>query len=155
MPKEIADYVAECLEALGQNDPAGTPVGRRIREVLDYWEELWGGAVPQSERLIAAFVSNEPGTTHPTDLWCFSEARCVVAKKLDSAQLDLETHFFAGGPKRLRVAKNFREDPAPGSRMAVAIWFDDGSNAVLEASDANCGPLETLLKEVLLPMLQG
>ena len=154
MPKEINDYVAECLEALGSTDPAG-PIGRRIREVLEYWEELWGGAVPKGERLIAAFVSNEPGTTHVKDLWCFSEVRCVVAKKLDSVQLDLETHSFSGGPKRLRVAKNFRDAPGPGSRMAVAIWFADGSHAVLEASDANCVPLETVLKEILLPMLQS
>lgn len=154
MPKQIDDYVSDCLEALGQADPAGA-TGRRIRELLDYWEELWGGAVPHRERLLAAFVSNEPGTNHPKDLWCFSEARCVVAKNLDAPQLDLETHAFAGGPKRLRVAKNYRQDPTRGSRMAVAVWFEDGSQGVLEASDANCVPLETLLKEVLLPMLQG
>jgi len=153
VPKQIADYVSDSLEALGQ-DPAG-PVPRRIRELLDYWEELWGGAVPPRERLLAAFVSNEPGTNRPKDLWCFSENRCIVAKSLDAAQLDLETHAFSGGPKRLRVAKNYREIAGRGSRMAVAIWFEDGSQGVLEASDANCAPLETLLKEVLLPVLQG
>ena len=155
MPKEIADYVNDCLEALGQADPAkhGTPA--RIREVLDYWEELWGGAVPPGERLVAAFVTNEPGTSHPKDLWCFAQRRCLVAKNLTGAQLDLEMHVLTAGPKRLRVAKNFRDAPGTGSRMAVALWFDDGSNAVLEASEANCVPLETLLKEVLLPILQG
>ena len=155
MPKEIDDYLAECLEALGQADPARSSTPRRIREVLDYWEELWGGAVPPGERLLAAFVSNEPGTTHPKDLWCFAKQRCVMAKNLEGAQLDLETHAFSGGPKRLRVAKNFTDNPGAGSRMAVAIWFDDGANAVIEASEANCGPLETLLKEILLPMLQA
>ena len=155
MPKQIHDYVSDCLEALSHTDPEGGAVGRRIREVLDYWEELWGGAVPPGERLLAAFVSNEPGTNRPKDLWCFSESRCVVAKNLDAPQLDLEAHAFAGGPRRLRVAKNYGDAPGPGSRMAVALWFDDGSNGVIEASDANCDPLETLLKEVLLPMSQA
>jgi hypothetical protein len=153
VPKEIEDYVNDCLEALGQADPGKHAAPARIREVLEYWEELWGGAVPPGERLVAAFVTNEPGTMHPKDLWCFAKRRCLVAKNLEGAQLDLETHALTAGPKRLRVAKNFRDAPGPGSRMAVALWFEDGSNAVLEASEANCVALETLLKEVLLPTL--
>lgn len=155
MPKEIEDYLDDCLEALARAEPVSSAAHGRIREVLDYWEELWGGVVPPSERLVAAFVTNEPGTNHPKDLWCFAKSRCLVAKNLEGAQLDLETHALADGPKRLRVAKNFRDAPGSGSRMAVALWFADGSNAVLEASEGNCVPLETLLKEVLLPMLQA
>ena len=73
-------------------------------------------------------VRDERAGTHPKDLWCFAKRRCLVAK-------------------------NFRDAPGAGSRMAVALWFEDGSNAVLEASEANCMALETLLKEVLLPTL--
>jgi len=61
VPKEIEDYINDCLEALGQADPTKHAAPARIREVLDYWEELWGGAVPPGERLVAAFVTNEPG----------------------------------------------------------------------------------------------
>jgi len=71
-----------------------------------------------------------------------------------SAKLDLLIYPFKQGFKRMRIAKNYGDQPPPGARLVVGVWFEDESNAVLEAADGNCLSLETLIEEVLVPRLQ-
>jgi len=152
MAKQVADYILDCLRALERDEGEGE-LGARIRAVRAYWEELWGGALPQDERVFAAFISNDPGSTEPKDLWFFSAARCIRAREFMSPKLDLTIFPFKTGIRRMRVAKNYDENPGPGSRLVVALWFGDDSNAVLEAADANCVALGTLIEEVVVPSL--
>jgi hypothetical protein len=127
MSKKVADYITDCLRALDRLKDGEGALGDRIRGIHRYWEALWGGAVPPGERIFAAFISNDAETQEPTDLWYFSEHRCLVADQKSQV----------------------------GSKIAVGLWFDDESEGVIEASDANCVPLETLLTEVLIPKLQS
>jgi hypothetical protein len=153
MTKQVGDYILDCLRALSK-DEMEVELANRIRQIRQYWEQLWGGAVPQDERVFAAFISNDPGSREPKDLWYFTNSHCLVAKEVTSAKLDLLVYPFKNGIKRMRVAKNYGDQPAPGARFVVGLWFDDDSKVVLEAADGNCLPLETLLEEVLVPRLQ-
>lgn len=154
MSKTVDDYIRDCLLALGQSRD-DDQLGGRIREVQQYWEQMWGGAVPASERIFAGFISNKQGSHEPSDLWYFTEHHCLVARELSSPQLDLLVFPFEHGIKRMRIGRNYRQRPQIGAKLAVALWFDDESKGVLEASDANCVPLETLIKEVLVPKLRS
>ena len=153
MTKQVGDYILDCLRALNK-DEMEVELANSIREVRLYWEQLWGGAVPQDERVFAAFISNDAGSREPKDLWYFTKAHCLVAKDVTSAKLDLLVYPFRQGVKRMRIAKNYGEQPTPGARLVVGLWFEDESNAALEAADGNCLSLETLIEEVLVPRLQ-
>jgi len=155
MSKQVTDYITDCLRALNRLKDGEGALGDRIREIHGYWEALWGGAVPPGERVFAAFISNEAETQEPTDLWYFSEQRCLVARKFASQQMDLLIFPFRAGIRRMRIARNYDKKPQVGSKIVVALWFEDESKGVIEASDANCTPLETLLTEVLIPKLQS
>jgi len=153
MAKQVGDYILDCLRALNK-DEGEIELGNRIRDIREYWHTLWGGAVPSDARLVAAFLSNEAGSTEPKDLWFFSESHCLVARNLMSENLDLLVYPFKQGIRRMRIAKNYGDQPRPSSRSAVGLWFDEESKAVIEAADGNCIPLETLLEEVLIPRLR-
>jgi hypothetical protein len=155
MSKKVADYITDCLRALDRLKDGEGALGDRIRGIHRYWEALWGGAVPPGERIFAAFISNDTETQEPTDLWYFSEHRCLVAQKFASEQMDVLIFPFKAGLRRIRITKNYDQKSQVGSKIAVGLWFDDESEGVIEASDANCVPLETLLTEVLIPKLQS
>jgi hypothetical protein len=153
MPKQVGDYILDCLRAMNK-DEGEVELGKQISAVRQYWHDLWGGAVPQASRIIAAFISNDPVSKEPKDLWFFSTAHCLVARNLTSGSLDLFIYPFKDGIRRMRIAKNYGDQPDPGSRFAVALWFDEDSKVVIEAAAGNCISLETLLEEVLVPRLQ-
>jgi len=152
MEKQVSDYILDCLRALNK-DEAEVELGNRIRDVREYWHALWGGAVPAESRLLAAFITNDAGSTEPKDLWFFADKHCMVARNMTSPNLDMLIFPFKNGIRRMRIARNYGDQPSPGSRFAVGLWFDEESKAVIEASDGNCIPLETLLEEVLMPRL--
>jgi len=116
---------------------------------------MWGGAVPASERIFAAFICNKEGSYDPTDLWYFTENHCLVARNLAASHMDLLIFPFQTGIKRMRIARNYSGRPEVGSKLAVALWFQDDSKGVLDATDVNCVALETLIREVLTPKLQS
>lgn len=153
MPKQVGDYILDCLRALNK-DEGEVELGNRIHDVRQYWHDLWGGAVPSGARIVAAFLSNEPGSREPKDLWFFSDSHCLLAHNVMSAHLDLLVYPFRNGVHRLRVVRNYDDQPSPGSRLVVGLWFDEQTKVALEAGDGNCLPLETLLEEVLIPHLQ-
>jgi hypothetical protein len=152
MAKQVGEYIMDCLRALNREE-GEVELGTRIREIREYWQTLWGGAVPAPARIVAAYLSNDSGSTEPKDLWLFTENHCMVTRNVLAGNLDLSIYTLHNGVRRMRIAKNYTDQPVRGSRLVVGLWFDEESKALIEAADGNCISLETLLEEVLIPRL--
>ena len=147
LQKELSHYLADSLKALQHTE--GT-VTTRIKEIHRSIVDLWGGAVPPAERIVAGFVTNRAQSAQPIDLWLFSQSRCYVAKQFLLEKLEVQTVSIQDGIPKMRIT---RHQVSQQETLAVTLGFEDGSEERLEASGANCEALRTLLREVVVPKL--